>query len=176
MIAICLFRWETERLMKYTYETHRNIASQIGKNVVTRLRLIGHKTRRINQSESCASCRRAKTPPLRKGDVVVFCLHLRIPRPGYPLWFAGLYKVSTLFQAVCRGPFFSLMLRIFGRRMKVLVAVTIIVGSLIFLAFPNGSSADDKKKGPKVTAKVSGSSGASVHSQRWTKIRARPRC
>lgn len=38
--------------------------------------------------------------------------------------------------------------------MKFLVAVTIIVGSLIFLAFPNGSSADEKKKGPKVTAKV----------------------
>ncbi|CAF98384.1 unnamed protein product, partial [Tetraodon nigroviridis] len=46
------------------------------------------------------------------------------------------------------------MLRLFGRRMKVLVAVTVIVGSLIFLAFPNGSSADDKKRGPKVTAKV----------------------
>lgn len=40
--------------------------------------------------------------------------------------------------------------------MKFLVAVTIIVGSLIFLAFPNGSSADEKKKGPKVTAKVGG--------------------
>lgn len=38
--------------------------------------------------------------------------------------------------------------------MKFLVAVTIIVGSLFFLAFPNGSSADEKKKGPKVTAKV----------------------
>ncbi|CAB1453552.1 unnamed protein product [Pleuronectes platessa] len=37
--------------------------------------------------------------------------------------------------------------------MKLLVAVTIIVGSLIFLAFPNGSAADEKKKGPKVTAK-----------------------
>lgn len=41
--------------------------------------------------------------------------------------------------------------------MKFLVAVTVIVGSLIFLAFPNGSSADEKKKGPKVTAKVGGS-------------------
>lgn len=39
--------------------------------------------------------------------------------------------------------------------MKFLVAATIIVGSVIFLAFPNGSSADEKKKGPKVTAKVS---------------------
>lgn len=45
--------------------------------------------------------------------------------------------------------------------MKFLVAVTVIVGSLIFLAFPNGSSADEKKKGPKVTAKVGGSSLAS---------------
>lgn len=45
--------------------------------------------------------------------------------------------------------------------MKFLVAVTVIVGSLIFLAFPNGSSADEKKKGPKVTAKVGGSSVAS---------------
>lgn len=41
--------------------------------------------------------------------------------------------------------------------MKFLVAVTVIVGSVIFLAFPNGSSADEKKKGPKVTAKVGGS-------------------
>lgn len=46
------------------------------------------------------------------------------------------------------------MVRLCERRMKLLVAVTIIVGSLIFLAFPNGSSADEKKKGPKVTAKV----------------------
>uniref|UniRef100_A0AAQ5Y4D6 Peptidyl-prolyl cis-trans isomerase n=1 Tax=Amphiprion ocellaris TaxID=80972 RepID=A0AAQ5Y4D6_AMPOC len=46
------------------------------------------------------------------------------------------------------------MVRLCERRMKFLVAVTIIVGSLIFLAFPNGSSADEKKKGPKVTAKV----------------------
>ncbi|XP_003967515.1 peptidyl-prolyl cis-trans isomerase B [Takifugu rubripes] len=46
------------------------------------------------------------------------------------------------------------MLRLFGRRMKVLVAVTVIVGSLIFLAFPNGSTAEEKKRGPKVTAKV----------------------
>ncbi|XP_008309852.1 peptidyl-prolyl cis-trans isomerase B [Cynoglossus semilaevis] len=46
------------------------------------------------------------------------------------------------------------MIRLCDRRMKFLVAVTVIVGSLIFLAFPNGSSADDKKKGPKVTTKV----------------------
>lgn len=45
--------------------------------------------------------------------------------------------------------------------MKFLVAVTVVVGSLIFLAFPNGSSADEKKKGPKVTAKVGFSSLAS---------------
>lgn len=38
--------------------------------------------------------------------------------------------------------------------MKFLVAATVIVGSVIFLAFPNGSSADEKKKGPKVTVKV----------------------
>uniref|UniRef100_A0A3Q1EUS0 Peptidyl-prolyl cis-trans isomerase n=1 Tax=Acanthochromis polyacanthus TaxID=80966 RepID=A0A3Q1EUS0_9TELE len=46
------------------------------------------------------------------------------------------------------------MVRLCERKMKFLVAVTIIVGSLIFLGFPNGSSADEKKKGPKVTAKV----------------------
>ncbi len=46
--------------------------------------------------------------------------------------------------------------------MKFLVAVTIIVGSVIFLAFPNGSSADEKKKGPKVTVKVGGSLLANV--------------
>lgn len=38
--------------------------------------------------------------------------------------------------------------------MKFLVAVTLIVGSVIFLLFPSGSEADEKKKGPKVTAKV----------------------
>uniref|UniRef100_A0A8C2HUB1 Peptidyl-prolyl cis-trans isomerase n=1 Tax=Cyprinus carpio TaxID=7962 RepID=A0A8C2HUB1_CYPCA len=46
------------------------------------------------------------------------------------------------------------MVRICERRMKFLVAVTLIVGSVIFLLFPNGSQADEKKKGPKVTAKV----------------------
>ncbi|XP_061780821.1 peptidyl-prolyl cis-trans isomerase B [Nerophis lumbriciformis] len=45
------------------------------------------------------------------------------------------------------------MVRLCERRMKFLVAATVIVGSLIFLAFPGGSSADGKK-GPKVTAKV----------------------
>ncbi|KAM9816145.1 peptidyl-prolyl cis-trans isomerase B [Syngnathus typhle] len=46
------------------------------------------------------------------------------------------------------------MLRLFERRMKFILAATIIVGSVVFLAFPSGSSADEKKKGPKVTAKV----------------------
>uniref|UniRef100_A0A3B3U6E6 Peptidyl-prolyl cis-trans isomerase n=1 Tax=Poecilia latipinna TaxID=48699 RepID=A0A3B3U6E6_9TELE len=46
------------------------------------------------------------------------------------------------------------MVRFCERRMKFFVAVTVIVGSLLFLGFPNGSSADEKKKGPKVTAKV----------------------
>ncbi|CAN9498911.1 unnamed protein product [Ophioblennius macclurei] len=44
------------------------------------------------------------------------------------------------------------MVRLCERRMKFLVAVTVIVGSLIFFTFPSGSSAE--KKGPKVTAKV----------------------
>lgn len=43
-----------------------------------------------------------------------------------------------------------------------LVAVTVIVGSLVFLAFPNGSTAEEKKKGPKITAKVGVSSAANV--------------
>lgn len=59
-------------------------------------------------------------------------------------------------------PVFSLMFRFYSRRMKFLVAVTIIVGSLIFLAFPGGSSADEKKKGPRVTVKVGGSSLANL--------------
>lgn len=46
------------------------------------------------------------------------------------------------------------MVRICERRMKFLLAVTIIVGSVVFLLFPGGSDADEKKKGPKVTAKV----------------------
>lgn len=46
------------------------------------------------------------------------------------------------------------MVRGFERKMKFLVAVTVIVGSVFFLLFPSGSEADEKKKGPKVTAKV----------------------
>ncbi|KAK0154419.1 Peptidyl-prolyl cis-trans isomerase B [Merluccius polli] len=47
------------------------------------------------------------------------------------------------------------MVRICERRMKFLVAATVIVGSVVFLLFPSGSDADEKKqKGPKVTAKV----------------------
>ena len=46
------------------------------------------------------------------------------------------------------------MVRICERRMKFLVAATLIVGSVVFLLFPSGSDADEKKKGPKVTAKV----------------------
>ena len=46
------------------------------------------------------------------------------------------------------------MVRICERRMKFLLAVTIIVGSVVFLLFPGGSDADEKKKGPKVTHKV----------------------
>lgn len=46
------------------------------------------------------------------------------------------------------------MVRLCERRMKFLVAVTVIVVTVVFLAFPNGSSADEKKKGPKVTTKV----------------------
>ncbi|KAJ8417943.1 hypothetical protein AAFF_G00227860 [Aldrovandia affinis] len=46
------------------------------------------------------------------------------------------------------------MVRILERRMKLLFAVAIVGGSLIFLLFPGGSEADEKQKGPKVTAKV----------------------
>ncbi|XP_034031831.1 peptidyl-prolyl cis-trans isomerase B [Thalassophryne amazonica] len=46
------------------------------------------------------------------------------------------------------------MVRFYERKMKFLVAATLIVGTVIFLVFPNGSSADEKKKGPRVTAKV----------------------
>lgn len=60
--------------------------------------------------------------------------------------------------------------------MKFLVAVTVIVGSLIFLAFPNGSSADEKKKGPKVTAKVGGCSLASSLVDHAEKIKHLPLC
>jgi len=40
------------------------------------------------------------------------------------------------------------------RRMKLMVAATLLVGSVVFLLFPGGSDADEKQKGPKVTAKV----------------------
>lgn len=40
------------------------------------------------------------------------------------------------------------------RRMKCLLALALLGGALVFLGFPGGSRADDKKKGPKVTAKV----------------------
>ncbi|KPP60832.1 peptidyl-prolyl cis-trans isomerase B-like [Scleropages formosus] len=43
------------------------------------------------------------------------------------------------------------MVRICDRKMKVLFAVTLIVGSAMFLLFPSGSEAEEKKKGPKVT-------------------------
>lgn len=46
------------------------------------------------------------------------------------------------------------MVRACERNMKFLVAITIIVASVFFLLLPNGSQADEKKKGPKVTAKV----------------------
>ncbi|KAG2470626.1 peptidyl-prolyl cis-trans isomerase B [Polypterus senegalus] len=46
------------------------------------------------------------------------------------------------------------MLRILQKNMKVLFAIALITGSVIFLLFPNGSVADEKKKGPKVTHKV----------------------
>lgn len=50
--------------------------------------------------------------------------------------------------------FGSFMVRACERKMKFLVAITIIVASVFFLLLPNGSQADEKKKGPKVTAKV----------------------
>ncbi|CAL1594883.1 unnamed protein product [Knipowitschia caucasica] len=40
------------------------------------------------------------------------------------------------------------------RRMKTVVALALVAGAVVFLLFPGGSEADDKKKGPKVTAKV----------------------
>ncbi|KAM4036152.1 peptidyl-prolyl cis-trans isomerase B [Anomaloglossus baeobatrachus] len=46
------------------------------------------------------------------------------------------------------------MLRLLERNMKLLFVVALIVGSVIFLLFPGGSEADEKKKGPKVTVKV----------------------
>lgn len=35
-----------------------------------------------------------------------------------------------------------------------MLALALLGGALVFLAFPGGSRADDKKKGPKVSAKV----------------------
>lgn len=81
----------------------------------------------------------------------------RIPHTPTP---PGSYKGSTNHRPSPGCPFFLLMVRLCERRMKFLVAVTVIVGSLIFLAFPNGSSADEKKKGPKVTAKVGAAAGS----------------
>ncbi|XP_020790325.1 peptidyl-prolyl cis-trans isomerase B [Boleophthalmus pectinirostris] len=46
---------------------------------------------------------------------------------------------------------FAALLR---RRMKCVLALALLGGALVFLAFPGGSQAEDKKKGPKVTAKV----------------------
>ena len=48
-------------------------------------------------------------------------------------------------------PLLGVLLR---RRMKCLLALALLGSALVFLGFPGGSSADDKKKGPKVTAKV----------------------
>lgn len=80
-----------------------------------------------------------------------------VSTPGYPLTpsprpFINVASLTGRSRAV--NFFFSLMVRLCERKMKFLIAVTVIVGSLIFLAFPNGSAADEKKKGPKVTAKV----------------------
>lgn len=38
--------------------------------------------------------------------------------------------------------------------MKVLFAAALVVGSVFFLLLPGPSTADEKKKGPKVTVKV----------------------
>jgi len=46
------------------------------------------------------------------------------------------------------------MLRVCERRMKFLLAATIIVGAVVFLLLPGASEAEDRKKGPKVTHKV----------------------
>lgn len=99
----------------------------------------------------------------------VFLIYLAVPgsvlalksRPGLILTSR---RSSNLLPGCPRNPktqssphthfFGSFMVRICERRMKFLVAVTLIVGSVIFLLFPSGSDADEKKKGPKVTAKV----------------------
>lgn len=56
----------------------------------------------------------------------------------------------------CRGRalFARWMLRLSERNMKVLFAAALIVGSVFFLLLPGPSTADEKKKGPKVTVKV----------------------
>uniref|UniRef100_H3B569 Peptidyl-prolyl cis-trans isomerase n=1 Tax=Latimeria chalumnae TaxID=7897 RepID=H3B569_LATCH len=46
------------------------------------------------------------------------------------------------------------MLRILEKNMKLLFAAALLAGTVIFLLFPGGSQADEKKKGPKVTVKV----------------------
>nr|KAF6393309.1 peptidylprolyl isomerase B [Pipistrellus kuhlii] len=46
------------------------------------------------------------------------------------------------------------MLRLSERKMKLLFVAALIVGSVVFLLLPGPSSADEKKKGPKVTVKV----------------------
>lgn len=119
---------------------------------VTRLHLIGWERSVREPIKSVCVCarRRRKRGPQRS---------LQRPQqspPRIPVSLPRLvYKASrTLTKPSTAALFFLLMVRLCERRMKFLVAVTLIVGSLIFLAFPNGSSADDKKKGPKVTAKV----------------------
>lgn len=119
--------------------------------------------RYVNQSELRASVRRVdvhSTVAVEAAEPGSWSgrrcsLHPRIPQSLPP---HCSYKGSTTKRPSSRAAhFISLMVRLCERRMKFLVAVTVIVGSLIFLAFPNGSSADEKKKGPKVTAKVGGS-------------------
>nr|KAF6388392.1 peptidylprolyl isomerase B [Myotis myotis] len=46
------------------------------------------------------------------------------------------------------------MLRLSERNMKLLFVAALIVGSVVFLLLPGPSTADEKKKGPKVTVKV----------------------
>ena len=53
-----------------------------------------------------------------------------------------------------RARFARWMLRLSERNMKLLFAAALIVGSVFFLLLPGPSTADEKKKGPKVTVKV----------------------
>ncbi|XP_061576745.1 peptidyl-prolyl cis-trans isomerase B [Cololabis saira] len=46
------------------------------------------------------------------------------------------------------------MVRLLERRMKLFVAAALLLGSVLLLLLPGPGAADDKKKGPKVTAKV----------------------